>query len=294
MWTEQLTKLQAEEVRSLAHQVHQHDGVAPLNESATLALDTGQEAHLLHRHGDELVGYLQWQSRYGSAQLMVDPAHRRCGIGSRLARSLAALASTASAADWGVWSFGDLPAGQAFAEARGLVDVRGLLVLARGPLAESPTAPPPGLSIRGFSPADTSEFLAVNAAAFAEHAEQGSLNLADFTARTTEPWFDPAGLLLGFDEAGLAGFHWTKKVADVGEVYVLGIAPRAQGKGYGKALLQAGLAHLTRLGVNQVQLYVDRAEVVAVRMYESAGFSTINRDVFYIPGPEFSNEWGRA
>ena len=156
------------------------------------------------------------------------------------------------------------------------------------PLAgvEPPTVPD-GLTLRGYRDADAEDLLAVNAAAFAHHPEQGALDANGLAARTAEPWFDPAGLILGFDEAGLAGFHWTKRAEPgTGEVYVIGVAPRAQGRGYGKVLLQAGLAHLQRAGADRVVLYVDMAEPVAVRMYESAGFHVTHRDVLYAPDQE--------
>lgn len=294
MWTEELNGLQLQQVKALADRARIHDHVAPLNESAELALEAGGAAHFLHLQHGQLTGYLQWQPRYATAQLVVDPAQRRTGIGTTLVQALAQrVPPEGPAPTWGIWSFGDLPATRAFAAACGLVDTRGLLILSRPPLTEPPAAPAAGLHVRAFTPADTAELLEVNAAAFAEHPEQGALELADFTARTTEDWFDPAGLLLGFDADGLAGFHWTKRVGEIGEVYVLGIAPRAQGRGYGKTLLQAGLSHLSEHGVSEIELYVDRAEAVAVRMYESAGFRVVNRDVCYSPGPEFSYEWGQ-
>ena len=145
---------------------------------------------------------------------------------------------------------------------------------------------PAGLSLRGYTDADADQLLAVNAAAFAHHPEQGALDAAGLAARMAEPWFDPAGLILGFDDDGLAGFHWTKQVGDTGEVYVIGVAPRTQGRGYGKVLLQAGLAHLRSTGSDRVLLYVDSSEVVAVRMYESAGFGVARRDVLYAPADQ--------
>jgi mycothiol synthase len=125
----------------------------------------------------------------------------------------------------------------------------------------------------------------VNAEAFAHHPEQGILNADGLTERMAEPWFDPSGLILAWDSDGLAGFHWTKLVDGTGEVYVIGVAPRAQGRGYGRVLLQAGLSHLARAGADRVVLYVDMAEPVAVRMYESAGFHVAHRDVLYAPEP---------
>jgi mycothiol synthase len=142
---------------------------------------------------------------------------------------------------------------------------------------------PDGLVLRGYEASDADNFLAVNAAAFAHHPEQGALDSAGLAARMAEPWFDPSGLILGFDTDGLAGFHWTKRVGEVGEVYVIGVAPRTQGRGYGRVLLQAGLAHLAGTGAQRVLLYVDMAEAVAVRMYESAGFHVASRDVLYAP-----------
>ena len=105
--------------------------------------------------------------------------------------------------------------------------------------------------------------------------------------------FDPAGLILAFDTDGLAGFHWTKRAdPGTGEVYVMAVAPRAQGKGYGRVLLQAGLAHLRETAAHRVVLYVDSAEEVAVRMYDSAGFTLTRRDVLYAPEIRSSHDLG--
>jgi mycothiol synthase len=62
---------------------------------------------------------------------------------------------------------------------------------------------------------------------------------------------------------------------------VLGVHPRAQGRGYGRLLLEAGLSHLIDTGTRTVDLYVDAADRIAVRMYERAGFAEVHRDVLY-------------
>ncbi len=66
----------------------------------------------------------------------------------------------------------------------------------------APTAGPP----------DDAELLRVNNAAFAWHPEQGGWTEAEIAERRGEPWFDPEGLFLAFDEqtGALLGFHWTK------------------------------------------------------------------------------------
>lgn len=279
MWTNRLTAELADQVRALAARAAAADGVEPLNEEAVFALRDDSAEHLLDNTGPSgVTGYVQWQPGYRTAQLVVDPQWRRRGIGTGL---LGALGDRPSL---GVWAFADLPPARAFATASDLRPSRSLLIMDRSLAGITQPELPAGLSLRGYTDGDAADLLAVNAAAFAHHPEQGSLDAAGLAARQAEPWFDAAGLILGFDAEGLAGFHWTKRVdADTGEVYVMAVAPRAQGKGYGRTLLQAGLAHLHETATQRVLLYVDSAEGVAVRMYESAGFTIARRDVLYAP-----------
>ena len=114
----------------------------------------------------------------------------------------------------------------------------------------------------------------VNAAAFASHPEQGAMDLDGLRERMAEDWFDPAGLLVADSGDGLLGFHWTKRhSAEVGEVYVVGIDPAAQGRGLGRVLTAAGLAHLASVGVSEVILYVESDNAAGRRLYEGLGFT---------------------
>ncbi len=278
MWIDRLTASQADAVQALAARAQAADGVDPLNEEARLSLspsDVATARHLLVPAGDRVVAYLHHDPRLSTAQLVVDPVERRRGLGSRLWRQAGLPPET------GVWAFGDLEPARGFASAHGLCAERTLLMMARE-LTDLPTAAPSALRLRGFRPGDESAVLSVNAAAFAHHHEQGALDLTGLAARMAEPWFDPDGLILGFDDDGLAGFHWTKADEGVGEVYVVAVAPRAQGRGYGRSLLNAGLSHLAAKGLATVLLYVDGADEIAVTMYERAGFRTEHRDVFYV------------
>lgn len=301
MWTNRLTLDQSDQVRAIADRATAADGVAPLNEEAGFALRDDSAEHLLHtdvsepgdaiarRDSDKsrVTGYLQWNPQHRTTQLVVDPDRRREGIGTEL---LAALGDRPSL---GVWAFADLPAARGFAKANGLTPSRSLLIMDRSLAGSTAPQPPPELALRGYTEADADDLLAVNAAAFVHHPEQGKLDAAGLAARMAEPWFDPSGLILAFDEAGLVGFHWTKRVdTGTGEVYVIGVAPRAQGRGYGRVLLAAGLAHLHQTGTDRVLLYVDSAEEVAVRMYESAGFHVARRDVLYAPNTRSSHDLG--
>lgn len=94
-------------------------------------------------------------------------------------------------------------------------------------------------------------------------------------SRRRQPWFDPQDLLVAEDpDEGMIGLHWTKRRTDGrGEVYNLAVAPEAQGRGLGRVLLDAGLAHLAEIGLHEAILWVDAANRPALALYRSAGFT---------------------
>ena len=100
---------------------------------------------------------------------------------------------------------------------------------------------------------------------------------ADLDARIAEPWFDPAGFFLAWRGDELLGYHWTKvhrePAGDFGEVYVVGIAPTAQGGGLGRLLTLTGLHHLASRGLGEVLLYVESDNAAAVAVYQRLGFT---------------------
>ena len=269
---EALTPDAAASVRELARRSTDADGPSPLGEDFLLALDGTTHRHLTEPEGPPFAGYAGLAPD-GSAELTVDPGHRRQGIGRRLAEGVLARDPAAR-----FWAHGDLPPARSLAASLGLERVRELLVLRR-PLDGVPTAPEPpeGYRLRTFVPGQDEEaLLAINAAAFVDHPEQGRLDRAGLDRRTGQPWFDAAGLFLVEDEGGeLAAFHWTK-VADpssgIGEVYVVGVAPGHQGRGLGGYATAVGLAHLAGLGLDTVELYVEGDNTPALATYDRAGF----------------------
>lgn len=284
-----LTPAQRAAVLALVERVADHDGVNPLNEAASFAVEGRTPAvHWLAHRGCELVGYAQADRDQHSVQLLVDPAVRREGVGSQLGREVQRVEPDPT---W--WAFGNLDGARALAGDIGVGLRRELLVMERDlvahPAADEPV--PDGVEIRGFQPSDAAALVETNADAFAHHPEQGQMSMAEFRMRTDEPWFDPAGLLVAHDEetGAFLGFHWTKvEHSDpahpdepVGEVYVIGVRPEASGRGIGRALLGAGLRHLAEAGVRRVRLYVEAGEQRVVRMYESASFVEVTRDASY-------------
>ena len=61
-------------------------------------------------------------------------------------------------------------------------------------------------------------------------------------------------------------------------MYVVGVAPAAQGRGLGKVLTLAGLHHLAGLGVDEVLLYVESDNTAALATYSRLGFTHADAD----------------
>lgn len=160
---------------------------------------------------------------------------------------------------------------------------RRLGVLGRSVGDDLPSADvPEGGTIRSsVAEEDDEAVVAVLAAAYAGTPD-GGWSLDRFLDKRAMDWFDPADLLLAEEDGEAVALHWTKRRGGgVGEVYNLAVAPRGQGRGWGRALLVAGLAHLRDRGCDEVVLWVDRANDRAVALYESHGFATRWDDVAF-------------
>ncbi|MFF8229312.1 mycothiol synthase [Streptomyces caelestis] len=284
-----LSAEQTEAVLGLLAEAALADGQQAVSEQGRLQLRGGERegvAHLLLSVDGELVGYAQLEDtdpvEPPAAELVVHPGHRGQGNGRALGSALLAV----SGKRLRVWAHGGHSAARHLAQVLGLTLFRELRQMRR-PLTGF-DAPEPvlaeGVTVRTFVPGqDDAAWLAVNAAAFAHHPEQGSLTQRDLDDRKAEPWFDPAGFFLAFRGDELIGFHWTKIHAEegLGEVYVLGVAPGAQGGGLGKSLTTIGLRHLADQGVPTAMLYVDADNKAAVSVYERLGFVTHEVDLMY-------------
>jgi mycothiol synthase len=252
------------------------DGQSPLDEAAQMATRHGLGGVTLWTYDDAGFALLRGKD----LDLAVAPDSRGRGVGAALAE--VALAEAPD--DVTAWSHTDHPAAARLAETLGFAATRSLWVMDRDATAvEVPEVE--GVTIRGYRESDAAEVLRVNAAAFAHHPEQGSMDEANLAERMAEPWFDPAGLLVadtGPPQHGLLAFHWTKQHSpSLGEVYVVAVDPAAQGRGLGKAVTAAGLDHLAGLGVSRIILYVESDNAAAIATYSKLGFHHRSTHVQY-------------
>jgi mycothiol synthase len=287
-WRERLSDDDQRAIRELVAAATTVDGVAPVGEQVLRELAHDRTRHLVAVDGEDIAGYLNLTPAPAMAELVVHPRARRQGIGSRMARTGLSEGGDGTR----VWAHGNLEPARATAAALDLVIVRELLQMRRPLTGLPPVSIPDGVRIATYSgPGDDAELLRVNNAAFAWHPEQGGWTDADIAERRGERWFDPAGLFMAVDEQSgkLLGFHWTKvHNADLGEVYVVGVDPAAQGRGLGATLTLIGLHHLAeRLSESArptVTLYVEGDNSAAVKTYQRLGFDVFAVDVAYATG----------
>ena len=257
------------DIEQIAAAAEEADGAAPLDEATWLAL----------RHHAERVR--RWDAEQAVAlligselTLVVHPDVRGQGEGTRLLDAVLTDPGTEAAGALSAWSHGDHPAAAALAKSHGFERVRELWVMRRPSTEPLPDLrEPDGITVRGYLPEDADELIRVNAAAFAHHPEQGAMDENNLAERMAELWFDPAGLLVATDGERMLGFHWTKRHSrELGEVYVVGIDPAAQGRGLGKVLTLAGLHHLVEGGAQEILLYVESDNAPAIAVYSGLGF----------------------
>lgn len=290
-WRSKLTDDEQGSIRDVVAAATRHDGVAPVGDQVLRELPADRTRHLLavDPGAGAVVGYLNLAPASDTAppmaELVVHPDFRRRGTGAAMAR--AGLAEGGAQAR--IWAHGNLEAAQATARKLGLQVVRELLQMRR-PLTDlPPVTVADGVRLATYSgPVDDPELLRVNNSAFAWHPEQGGWTDADIAERRAEAWFDPAGLFMAFDDASgqLLGFHWTKVHGpDLGEVYVVGVDPAAQGRGLGATLTLTGLHHLAERLSNSpqptVMLYVEADNGAAVKTYRRLGFDVSSVDAAY-------------
>lgn len=301
---EVLPRLDRDEIRDLIALVDRatdRDGMRPLSEHVWLHLKEGGDEHGLHVVARDSAGAVAGYAHLDatdevegpSAELAVDPVHRRHGLGRLLVEELIARSPDGRLR---LWAHGEQAGAAELALSMGFARARVLWQMRRSLYAPLPRpALPPGVELRPFRVGvDEDAWLAVNARAFAQLPDQGGWTRADLERRIREPWFSADGFLMAWRrEPGgerLAGFHWTKvhggstgghDHAPIGEVYVVGVDPGERGHGLGRALTLAGLHHLRALDLSQAMLYVDSANTTAIRLYEGLGFARWDTDVLF-------------
>jgi mycothiol synthase len=170
-----------------------------------------------------------------------------------------------------VWAFRD---DQISAARRlGYDEIRAVARMA-GPIPMGTVGDRPSITVDSMKSVDAGGILGVNNRAFLGHPEQGAMTEEDLASLMAQPWFDPAGVLVGKDGTRIVGFCVTKyEEGQAGEIFVVAVDPTYQNSGIGRDLIGSGLDVLRRRGTRRVIVWVDASNDAAIRLYESLGLA---------------------
>ena len=235
---------------------------------------------LLASTGDTLLGYMLVSQERPIKRIVLEggvlPAHRRKGVGTRLFDWALECGRQASASIAHVAALEGDSEQIAFLEGRGFTLVRRHEQMRwSGDTVPEPNLPE-GFSFRPFQPGDEAGLTEVQNAAFS--TQWGfSPNTAEQVAYSVNmSRSDPGGVVLLMAGNEVAGYCRTQTAGEethiVGSVLMVGVHPKHQGKGLGRAVLRCGMRLLLERGTHVVELTVDRDNVPARELYTSAGF----------------------
>lgn len=275
-------------VDGLLAAVAEHDGHAPIGEHKYLELldaEADKVTGLVGEVDGRIVAYVALAETADpgvvAAELAVAPPQR--GDLGLLLEAACERARTEGARRLRVWTFH--PQLAAAVEEAGLVPERDLRQLRRSLPVEEAAAFPPGVETRGFRlGSDEEAWLEVNNEAFAGHPENGNWTKAMLDERFARPWFHPESVRMAWNGDTLLGFCWTKlHPGALGEIYILAVSARAQGRALGRALVLDGLTHLAdEDGAREAMLYVDAANAAGLALYTRLGFTLHHVDRSFI------------
>ncbi|MFC1992705.1 GNAT family N-acetyltransferase [Chloroflexota bacterium] len=109
----------------------------------------------------------------------------------------------------------------------------------------------------------------------------------EITYRTNLSTCSPEDIVLICDGDKVIGYCWTGIACKggsgerKGQIFMLGLDPDYRGKGIGKKILLAGLAHLESRSLQVAELTVDSENEAACALYKSVGFKIRTSSLWY-------------
>jgi mycothiol synthase len=244
--------------------------------------------------GDSLVGYLDITPETGIRRAVLDcavhPDHRRRGLATGLCQL-----ALSRAADMGA-TIAHASAGQENVAAATLLDKLGFKVVRRQlemrlAMSEvgSPDSGRAAPRLRRLERGEEKTLAELQNRCFAGSWGFNPNTAEDIAHRLNLSDSSPGDVVLACEGDRAVAYCWTTlpgrtdpgQPAHRGRIHMMGVDPEYQGKGMGRAVLLAGLAHLRSEGVEWAELTVDSGNGVACTLYESVGFRVSSSTIWY-------------
>lgn len=217
--------------------------------------------------GDELVGFIGLYG-HSAPQIelagMVDPGHRRRGIGGRLLECALELSAAAGVREPLLIVPRQSAGGRALADRhRGRLEHSEHALVLRGEPAAGPSDP--RLSMRGAERRDVPAITALMSSGFGYAPTDVAERLTAEGQRT-----------LVFEHDGeVVATLWTSLTGEVGGVYGFAVDPHRRGQGIGRDALRRACRDLRERGAATIGLEVAVDNDRALHLYTSLGFESV-------------------
>lgn len=244
-----------------------------------VALDSGAPV------GYAIVAY-EGPIRRAVASGGVARAYRRRGVGRALLRRCVELAAELGVDVLHAEALAGDEAARALLASEGFSEVKRFWQMRRDESAPPETRLPPGFSTRPLATErDTAALTELQNTAFGENWGFSPNTVAQIAARVAQNPGGPEGILFIMDGDKPAAYNWTmlNKAADglpEGVISMTGVHPNYRGRGIGRAVVSAGIAHLAARGAASVSLEVDSDNAPARELYLKLGFRRVSKTVW--------------
>jgi mycothiol synthase len=251
-------------------------------------VDHGRDFHVIES-GDDIVGILssfemddpRVQGGVRRVRVIVDPAHRRRGLGTRLLRIGESMGRDGGQGAVQTFVPAAWSAGLAFAKAHGFEVLVHDLFLRRG-IAAFVAPPPAGTSIRAYVPgADDEAWMDLANRTLSRDVGFHPETVASLTSYTKARGF---ALWIAESDGVTIGFCHVEARDDDAYIHALGVLPEHEGFGVGAALLARGIETLRVARTQHIELCTEKPNVRAQRLYARAGF-ILDREAFTLRKP---------
>jgi len=251
-----------------------------------------QDLFIVEIDGD-IVGYMDIKPELTMERVILDcwvhPEHRRRGLATKLLGCAIRRARELGARVAHVNIMEDNAVAQRLLSRLGFERVRRFLEL-RLDIADVhwPDIDQATLGCRYLQRGEEDKLTQIQNRAFAGTWGYNPNTVEEITYRTNLSTYSPEDIVLTCEGDKVIGYCWTGIACKggvpserKGQIFMLGLDPDYRGKGIGKKILLAGLAHLKSRSLQVAELTVDSENKAACALYKSIGFKVRTISFWY-------------
>jgi mycothiol synthase len=239
-----------------------------------------------------LVGYADMVREMEIGRVILDiavhPTHRGRGIGSRLLEIAIDNSRKLGAKVVQIPIAKGIQASEYFVQKRGFRVVRRQWQMSLIEYGVGALQIPRGFELRQFLPGDEGSLCALQNLAFTGSWGFRPNTVEEIRYKMSTNLCRPDVVVFINKSQRKVGYCWTMDHPtnmEKGWIRMMGVNPTYRGRGLGRAILVAGIEHLRKRGIKEIELLVDSRNQSAKRLYRSVGFKRKGITLWYQRNP---------